>query len=326
MTSSTQNTPRPYPDPSAPPAPVTVLGLGPMGRAPASAFLAAGHPVTVWNRTPGRAGDLPDRGAAVAGSVADAVGAGRVVVACLRDYDAVRAVLASVAPTRWEGRLLINLTSGEPARARSMADWATAHGVRYLDGAILTPTQVVGTAAAAVLYSGAHEVHEAARDTMAAVGGTGTYLGADPGRAAAYEGALLDLFTTSVYGVAHSFALAPFAIGISGLLSEMIPRFADQLRTGDYPGERSTIASAATTITHLIDAATAHGLKVGALTAAKGAADRAVAAGHGPDGLPRLATVLRTGKPLATQAPSPEPSLQGTGGGPNPPSHPGELT
>ncbi|MET7722696.1 NAD(P)-dependent oxidoreductase [Streptomyces mirabilis] len=311
MTSSTQDTPRPYPDPSAPsapPAPVTVLGLGPMGRALASAFLAAGHPVTVWNRTPGRAGDLPDRGAAVAGSVADAVGAGRVVVACLRDYDAVRAVLEPVAPTRWEGRLLTNLTSGEPARARSMADWATAHGIRYLDGAILAPTQVVGTAATAVLYSGAHEVHEAVRDTMAAVGGTGTYLGADPGRAAAYEVALLDLFTTSVYGVAHSFALAsaegiapddlaPFAIGISGLLSEMIPRFAGQLRTGDYPGERSTIASAATTIAHLIDAATAHGLEVGALTAAKGAADRAVAAGHGPDGLPRLATVLRAGKP-----------------------------
>ncbi|MEN1886282.1 hypothetical protein [Streptomyces mirabilis] len=151
-------------------------------------------------------------------------------------------------------------------------------------------------------------MHEAVRDTMAAVGGTGTYLGADPGRAAAYEVALLGLFTMSVYGVAHSFALAsaegiapddlaPFAIGISGLLSEMIPRFAGQLRTGDYPGERSTIASAATTIAHLIDAAIAHGLEVGALTAAKGAADRAVAAGHGPDGLPRLATVLRSGKP-----------------------------
>lgn len=47
----------------------------------------------------------------------------------------------------------------------------------------------------------------------------------------------------------------------------------------------------------------------GALTAAKGAADRAVAAGHGPDGLPRLATVLRTGKSHGTQAPSPETSL-----------------
>ncbi|MET7346520.1 hypothetical protein [Streptomyces mirabilis] len=54
-----------------------------------------------------------------------------------------------------------------------------------------------------------------------------------------------------------------------------------------------------------IDAATAHGLEVGALTAAKGAADRAVAAGHGPDGLPRLATVLRTGKPPRNSSPKP---------------------
>ncbi|MER6985206.1 NAD(P)-binding domain-containing protein, partial [Streptomyces carpinensis] len=40
------------------PTPVSVLGLGPMGTALASAFLAAGHPLTVWNRTPGRAGGL----------------------------------------------------------------------------------------------------------------------------------------------------------------------------------------------------------------------------------------------------------------------------
>lgn len=106
-------------------------------------------------------------------------------------------MLEPVAPARWEGRPLTDLTSGEPARARSMAGWATAHGIRYLDGAILAPTQVVGTAAATVPYSGAHEVHEAVRNTMAAVRGTGRCLGADPGRAAAYEVALLDLFTTS---------------------------------------------------------------------------------------------------------------------------------
>ena len=34
--------------------PVTVLGLGPMGHAIASAFVAAGHPTTTWNRTTSR--------------------------------------------------------------------------------------------------------------------------------------------------------------------------------------------------------------------------------------------------------------------------------
>ncbi|MER6901101.1 NAD(P)-binding domain-containing protein, partial [Amycolatopsis sp. NPDC000740] len=38
--------------------PVTVVGLGSMGRALAGAFLAAGHPTTVWNRTPDKAAPL----------------------------------------------------------------------------------------------------------------------------------------------------------------------------------------------------------------------------------------------------------------------------
>ncbi|MFE9591115.1 NAD(P)-binding domain-containing protein [Streptomyces sp. NPDC006294] len=35
-------------------APVTLLGLGDMGTALARAWLAAGHPLTVWNRTRAR--------------------------------------------------------------------------------------------------------------------------------------------------------------------------------------------------------------------------------------------------------------------------------
>jgi 3-hydroxyisobutyrate dehydrogenase-like beta-hydroxyacid dehydrogenase len=279
---------------------VSVLGLGPMGRALASAFLTAGHPLTVWNRTPGRTGDLPGRGAAVAPSVQYAVSAGEVTVVCLMDYDAVRAVLPA---TGWAGRTLVNLSSGEPAQARAMADWAAGQGIRYLDGVILTPTPAIGTPAAAVLYSGAREAYEAVRETMAVLGGTARYLDADAGRAAAYEAALLDLFATSVHGAAHAFALAsaegidpgdlaPFAARISGLLSEMIPRWAEQLRTGRFPGERSTVASAAATLARLVETATAHGLDAGALAAAQRAADRAVAAGYGQDGLARLVTAV----------------------------------
>ncbi|MFD4375859.1 NAD(P)-binding domain-containing protein, partial [Streptomyces sp. NPDC058527] len=43
--------------------PVTVIGLGSMGSALAAAFLAAGHPTTVWNRTPERAAPRPGGGA-----------------------------------------------------------------------------------------------------------------------------------------------------------------------------------------------------------------------------------------------------------------------
>ncbi|MFE9094741.1 NAD(P)-dependent oxidoreductase [Streptomyces sp. NPDC007264] len=288
------------PMPTVRPAPVTVLGLGPMGRALAAAFLAAGHPLTVWNRTPGRAGDLADRGATVAASVEEALRAGHVIVTCLLDHDVVRAVLPAAG---WSGRTLVDLTSAEPDQARALADWAADHNIRHLDGAILTPTPAIGTSAAAVLYSGDPQAYEAVREAMAALGGTGTYLGADPGRAAAYEVALLDLFATSVHGAAHAFALtsaegiapgdlAPFAVRISGLLAEMIPRWAEQLRTGRFPGERSTVASAAATLARLVEAAAGHGLDVGALTAAKRAADRVVADGDGEQGLARLVPAM----------------------------------
>jgi 3-hydroxyisobutyrate dehydrogenase-like beta-hydroxyacid dehydrogenase len=288
--------------------PVTVLGLGPMGRALASAFLKARHPVTVWNRTPGKAGDLLERGAVATDSVQDAVEAGQVIIACLIDYDAVRATLEQ-SQAGWGNRWLVNLTSGEPAQARQMSLWASSRGIDYLDGAILTPTPAIGTPSATVLFSGARDVYEAVQETMAAMGGTAVHLGDDPGQASAYEVALLDIFATSVNGIVHAFALASaegieperfatFATGIGGLLPEMIKRFAQQIQTGRYPGDRSTIASAASGITHIINTATSHGIDVGMLTAAKSIIDHAVTDGYGPEGLARLTTILhKAGRP-----------------------------
>ncbi|MDV5142759.1 NAD(P)-binding domain-containing protein [Streptomyces sp. SBC-4] len=58
------------------PVPVTVIGLGEMGFTLASAFLAGGHPTTVWNRTPERADALVAKGARRAATVREAVAAG----------------------------------------------------------------------------------------------------------------------------------------------------------------------------------------------------------------------------------------------------------
>lgn len=51
---------------------VSVVGIGAMGQAIATTLLAAGRPVTVWNRSTGRAADLQTRGAVVAPTPADA--------------------------------------------------------------------------------------------------------------------------------------------------------------------------------------------------------------------------------------------------------------
>lgn len=75
----------------------------------------------------------------------------------------------------------------------------------------------------------------------------------------------------------------------------MITRFAQQIRADHYPGDRSTIASAASGITHLINTATSHGIDAAMLTAAKAVIDRAIADGYGADGLARPANVLNKG-------------------------------
>ena len=46
---------------------ITYLGIGVMGRGMVGNLLAAGYPVTVWNRTPERCGPLVANGAQQAG-------------------------------------------------------------------------------------------------------------------------------------------------------------------------------------------------------------------------------------------------------------------
>lgn len=273
-----------------------------MGQALARAFIANGHPTTVWNRTPAKAEELAAHGALPAATIADAITTGPLVVVCVLDYDAVDSILFGQAV---RGRTLVNLTAGSPYRARETAAWAAEHGAGYLDGSIMTPASTIGRPAAHVLYSGSEAVYEAHRPTLASLGGTATYMGADPGRAAAYEVALLDIFWTSMSAIVHAFALAgaenvtakeiaPYAQAGVGLLPGIIAEFAERIDEGRHPGDRSSIASAAAGMEHIIHAAQARGLDVGVLSAARAVTQRAIDAGYGSDGFSRLTQVLRT--------------------------------
>ncbi|MBM0232238.1 NAD(P)-dependent oxidoreductase [Micromonospora sp. STR1_7] len=282
-------------------AAVAVLGLGPMGRALAAASLAAGHPTLLWNRSPGKATALVAQGAVLAPTVADAARRASVVIACVINYRAVRAVMSGLE--RSPRGTFVNLSSGHAAEARDMAAWAAQRGVNYLDGAILTPAPTIGTPAATILYSGPRALFDDSLPWLESFGGSSVHLGADAGTAAAYEMALLDLFTMSVGGLAHAFALAitegipptafaRFARGIGGLLPDMADRFADQLTSGTFAADVSTIASAGSAVAHVRDAAAARGVDPAPLQAVQSIIERAVAAGHGGDSYARLAQSL----------------------------------
>ena len=68
------------------------IGLGQMGRAMAANLVRAGHDVTVWNRSPGKADGLVSDGATLAATPADAA-QGDVVMTMLADDTALQAVI-----------------------------------------------------------------------------------------------------------------------------------------------------------------------------------------------------------------------------------------
>ncbi|QKW08926.1 NAD(P)-dependent oxidoreductase [Streptomyces sp. NA04227] len=222
---------------------LALLGLGAMGSALARTWLRAGHPLTVWNRTPARSAPFAAEGANVADSAADAVAANRLIVVCLLDDASLDVTLEGVD---LRGKDLVNLTTGTPAQARARAEWTEARGARYLDGGIMAVPPMVGVPEAGgyVFYSGAREVFEEYGDTLGAPLGT-KYVGADAGFAALHDVALLSAMYGMFAGATHAFALirgedidpVAFAPLLGDWLVAMAPavhQTAEQLSSGDY--------------------------------------------------------------------------------------------
>jgi 3-hydroxyisobutyrate dehydrogenase-like beta-hydroxyacid dehydrogenase len=103
---------------------VTVLGTGRMGAPIARRLLAAGHRVTVWNRTASRAAPLVEAGARPAECPQAAVRNAEVVITMLTDAAAVDAVLfaaGGAAGALEPGTCLVDMSTIGPAAVRDLA-------------------------------------------------------------------------------------------------------------------------------------------------------------------------------------------------------------
>jgi 3-hydroxyisobutyrate dehydrogenase-like beta-hydroxyacid dehydrogenase len=118
---------------------VAVIGLGTMGSGMAANLLRAGHAVTIWNRTPGRVGDLVTEGAREAATISDAVAAAEFVMYCLSDDAAVRAVALGedgIAANVPLDAIVIDLSSIDPETSAEEAAVYAARAVRFLDAPV----------------------------------------------------------------------------------------------------------------------------------------------------------------------------------------------
>jgi len=101
---------------------IAFLGLGHMGAPMAGRLVAAGHKVTVWNRTRARAETIT--GADIADSPADAAAAADVVITMLAGPDAVEAVVHGpdgAASTIRPGNVLVEMSTIGPNALDSVA-------------------------------------------------------------------------------------------------------------------------------------------------------------------------------------------------------------
>ncbi|MEU9302218.1 NAD(P)-binding domain-containing protein [Streptomyces sp. NPDC048269] len=222
---------------------LTLLGLGDMGTALARTWLAAGHRLTVWNRTATKAGPLAAEGAVVAASAAGAVAASRLVVLCLLDDASIDSALAGVDLT---GKDLVNLTTGTPAEGRARAAWAEERGARFVDGGIMaTPTMIgVPESGGYVFYSGSRALFDTHREVLEVPAG-GRFVGEDPGHAALHDVALLSAMYGMFAGVSHAYALiegedvspkdlAPLLSEWLGAMGFFIGNAAERLSSRDF--------------------------------------------------------------------------------------------
>ncbi|CCH33999.1 NAD(P)-binding domain-containing protein [Actinosynnema sp. NPDC047251] len=281
--------------------PVTVVGLGAMGRALARAFAAAGHPTTVWNRTPGKASALVEEvGAVEAADVAAAVAASPLVVACLTTYEATTAALAPV------DRLpdLVTLNSGTPAGARRMARWAAERGARFLDGAVKNVPEAVGAPGTQLYYSGDEAVFAEHRDTLRVLGGDTSLLGAEVDLAKLYEAAVGATLLPALLGFLEGAALVtrrglpaaslvPHSVKWLEMIASILPVVAGEVDDADYTRLQASVGLFHEGVVHDGELAEEGGLDLSWHEPMHDLLRRAVAGGRQDQSISALVELLR---------------------------------
>lgn len=284
---------------------VTVIGLGPMGQAMTRAFLAAGHPTTVWNRTASRADALVAEGAVRADTIETALAANELVVLSLTDYAAMYALLEPVAAAL-AGRVVVNLSSDTPEQARKAAAWVDRHGGRQLTGGVQSPPSGIGSPEMSTFYSGPADVFEAHRDTLAVLTGT-DYRGADPGLAALLYQLQMDIFWTSMLSATHALTVArangisaeeflPYASSTAASVPDFLAFCAPRLDADDHSGDMDNLAMGVASVEHVLHTTRDSGVDTALPAAVLEIFRRGIAAGHAGDSFTSLTEVFRSSR------------------------------
>lgn len=176
------------------------LGLGIMGSRMAANLAAAGHPLTVWTRTPGKAAAwaqaLPaGADVQVAGTPAQVGAACGVCITMLVDGAQVRSVLTGpdgVLAEAGPGLLCVDMSTIAPSDARALAKEVAAAGGTFLDAPVTGSSPAAQAGTLTIMCGGPADAVARARPLLDVMGGLVLHVG-DTG-----QGQMLKLINNAV--------------------------------------------------------------------------------------------------------------------------------
>jgi 3-hydroxyisobutyrate dehydrogenase len=157
------------------------IGLGIMGRGMATNLVGAGHRVTVWNRTAGKANGLDVNVADDATSVGPE---SDIVFVCVSDTPDVEEVVFGdygVIHGMTEGDTLVDHSTISPMATRDFASRAEELGVTWVDAPVSGGSEGAQRGTLAVMAGGPAHAVERVRPFMEAYSSSIVHVGEEPG-------------------------------------------------------------------------------------------------------------------------------------------------
>ncbi|HSM45770.1 MAG TPA: NAD(P)-dependent oxidoreductase [Acidimicrobiia bacterium] len=157
------------------------IGLGIMGKGMAANLVEAGHRVTVWNRSPGKADDL-DVG--VVDSPQDLGPQSDIVFVCVSDTPDVEEVVfgeVGVIHGMTEGDVIVDHSTISPVATREFAAEADQLGIDWIDAPVSGGSEGAERGTLAVMAGGPTEALERVKPFMEAFASSIVHVGEEPG-------------------------------------------------------------------------------------------------------------------------------------------------
>ena len=146
---------------------IALLGTGLMGRPMAEKLLAAGYPVTAYNRTREKSQPLGEYGAVVVDRPHQAIEAGECVLVILADEPAIReTLLERRSRKRLSGRSVIQMGTIGPAQSQMLQAEVFAHGGDYLEAPVLGSIAQIQAGELCVMVGGEPEQYDRWREVL----------------------------------------------------------------------------------------------------------------------------------------------------------------